>query len=116
MEPPRLMSELERTARKLGLEVRIEPFETPPIRAGGLCWVKGRQVVLLDEKASLVEQVAALAAALSVFDLEGVYLAPEARRTIAAARDQISAAPGAGPEPGPGSTGGRRPAEPEDDR
>ena len=86
MEASRLMGELERTARKLGLEVRIEPFETPPVQAGGRCWVRGRHVILLDANASLMEQVAALAAALSEVDLEGVYLAPEARRVVEAAR------------------------------
>jgi len=88
MEPGRLLNELFLAARKLGLQVRVEPFDTPPVGGGGLCWVYGRQLVLLDERASQIEQAAALAEALSAFDTEPIYLAPEARRAIEAARER----------------------------
>ena len=101
MEPNRLMGELLRTARKLGLQVRIEPFETQPVHAGGLCWVRGRQIILVDENASLADQLAALAAALSELDLEAIYLAPEARQVVEAARE------GGGGESGSGAAQGR---------
>jgi len=86
MDASRLMNELLRAARKLSLEVRIEPFEPPPTRAGGLCWFRGRQVVLLDQNAPQSAQVATLAAALGTFDLEPIYLTPEARRIVEATR------------------------------
>jgi len=78
------MDELLRVARKFGLRVRIEPFEIPGVHAGGLCRVRGRQLILLDQKASVVDRVGALAEALAGFDLETVYVAPEARQLIEA--------------------------------
>lgn len=76
------MEELMSAARKLELEVRIEPFITPGRSAGGLCRIRGRQVVLLDARAAPLEQAASLAEALVAFELEAVYMAPEARRFI----------------------------------
>jgi hypothetical protein len=100
MEPLRLVQELRRTAEKLGLPVRERPFHVPPNRGGGLCRVRGRPVVLLDEKATLMDRALALAEALATYDLEGIYLAPEARRLVEAARRGRS--PGAPPRPKPG--------------
>ena len=93
MEPGRLLSELFSAARKLGLRVRVEPFETPPLGGGGLCWIRGRQLILLDANASQVEQAGALAEALGAFDTEPIYVAPEARRLIEAARERCGIAP-----------------------
>ena len=123
MEPHRLMDELLSVARKLGLQVHIEPFVTPGVLAGGLCWVRGRHLILIDENASPVEQTGAMAEALSTFCLEGVYMAPEARRAVEAARQRSQVCPGPSverdtrsdniddhsqPEPGFGSAGPRR--------
>jgi UDP-N-acetylmuramate dehydrogenase len=94
MEPGRLLNELFSAARKLGLRVRVEAFDTPSLGGGGLCWVYGRQLVLLDENASQVEQAAALAEALAAFDTEPIYMAPEARGAIEAARERHGMPPG----------------------
>jgi hypothetical protein len=103
MEPPRLMEELLRVAERLGLEVRVEPFATAPVRAGGLCWVQGRQLVLVDENAPIAQRASALAEALSAIDLEGLYVAPEARRLVEAARRRLLGRPAAqGCVPAPG--------------
>jgi UDP-N-acetylmuramate dehydrogenase len=81
-----LFDELVRVAARLGVEVRIEPFETPPARGGGRCLVDGRELVLLDARAPLDDRVGALASALATRDLDDVYLAPEARARVEAAR------------------------------
>ena len=86
MDARRLLDELLSVARKLGLKVRIEPMRTAAGHAGGLCRVQGRMLVLLDELASPVEQAGALAEALGELDVENVYMAPEARRSIEATR------------------------------
>jgi hypothetical protein len=62
--------------------VRIEPFDTRGSRAGGVCKVEGRYLILLDAAAPVLDQALALAGALSEFDHESVYVAPEARRYI----------------------------------
>jgi UDP-N-acetylmuramate dehydrogenase len=81
-----LLDELVRVATRLGVEVRIEPFETPPMRGGGRCLVDGREFILLDARAPLGDRVGALASALASLDLEDVYLAPEARDRVEGAR------------------------------
>jgi hypothetical protein len=87
MDARRLIDELSSVALKLGLEVRVEPFATPGRSAGGLCRIRGRLVVLIDASAGLLEQAASLAEALGTFELEGVYMAPEARRFIEQRRE-----------------------------
>jgi hypothetical protein len=87
------MEELLRVADRLGLEVRIEPFATEPVRAGGLCWVQGRQLVLVDEHAPIAQRANTLAEALCAFDLEGLYVAPEARRLVEATRTRLLGPP-----------------------
>jgi UDP-N-acetylmuramate dehydrogenase len=82
-----LLDELVRVATRLGVEVRIEPFETPPARGGGRCLVEGREFILLDARAPLGERVNALASALSDLDLDDVYVTPEARDRVEGARD-----------------------------
>jgi UDP-N-acetylmuramate dehydrogenase len=64
--------------------VRVEPFETPAAGGGGLCIVRGRQLVLLDARAVLPDRVRALARALARLPVEAVYMAPEAREAIEA--------------------------------
>ena len=82
MDHERLLSELLGAARKLGLRVRIEPFDAASPNAGGVCKLEGRHLVLIDARAGTMDQALALARALSGFDHESVYLAPEARRYI----------------------------------
>ena len=86
MDDRELLDELVRVATRLGVEVRIEPFETPPMRGGGRCLVDGREFILLDARAPLGDRVGALASALASLDLEDVYLAPEARDRVEGAR------------------------------
>jgi UDP-N-acetylmuramate dehydrogenase len=77
-----LLDELLEVARKLGVPVRIEPFETPAAGGGGLCVVHGRDLVLLDAGASPSDRVRALARALAGLDVDAVYMAPEARELV----------------------------------
>lgn len=88
MDAPRLLDELLAAARRLGLTVRIEPLRAASGRAGGLCRIRGQMLVLLDELASPVEQASALAEALGQLDVEGIDMAPEARRTVEATRER----------------------------
>ena len=82
MERERLFEELLGAAEKLGVEVRVEPFETGGTSAGGICKLHGRRLILLDAATSVPERAAALASVLSDLDHERVYLAPSARDYI----------------------------------
>jgi UDP-N-acetylmuramate dehydrogenase len=85
-----LFDELVRLAARLGVKVRVERFETPPARGGGRCVVDGQELVLLDARAPLADRVDALASALGAADLDDVYLPPEVRERIEAARAPLA--------------------------
>jgi hypothetical protein len=88
--PHRLLEELLGVAAKLGLEVRIQPFHGGQRSTGGLCRLRGRSIVILDQRAGAFDKGRALADALAEFDIEEVYLAPEARALVARARARRS--------------------------
>jgi len=82
VEHERLFSDLLEGARKLGVDVRVEPVEVTGRAAGGICTVAGRKLVLLDARATAGQRALALASALATLDHESVYLAPKARAMI----------------------------------
>jgi len=51
MDDQPLFDELLHAAERLGVAVRMEPFETPAIMGGGLCVVRGENLVLIDQRA-----------------------------------------------------------------
>src|SRR5262249_33402866 len=53
MDPQQLFDELVLVALRLGVEVRVQPFETPATMGGGLCVVRGEKLVLIDRKPPL---------------------------------------------------------------
>jgi hypothetical protein len=85
------MDELIGVARKIGIEVRIEPIRIPSRSFGGLCRLRGRQVLVLDQRSSFADRVGTLAEALTQFarELDGVFLTPEARQIVEAARAKV---------------------------
>ena len=70
--------------------MRVEPFDPPPTRAGGLCRVHGARLILIDARATLAEQVTALADALARLDTEVVHMTPQARDLIDRIRDRMA--------------------------
>ena len=54
MDDQPLFDELLHAAERLGVAVRMEPFETPAIMGGGLCVVRGENFVLIDQRAPLL--------------------------------------------------------------
>lgn len=82
MDDQHLLDELLQAAARLGVEVRLEPFETPATVGGGLCVLRGENLVLIDQRAPLPDRVRALARALRDLRSETVYMAPEARALI----------------------------------
>ena len=98
MELGRLLEELVQAARKAGITVRSEPFDPSLSDAktkwrGGLCVVRGERIILVDERAPLVDRIATLASSLAAVDLEHVYLPPIVRATIGAYQKEASARP-----------------------
>jgi hypothetical protein len=86
MEPEQLLDELVQAANRLGVEVRMEPFETPATMGGGLCIVRGESLVLIDQRAPVADRLGALARALVELRSETIYMAPQARELVEALR------------------------------
>jgi hypothetical protein len=83
----RLLSELETLATRLSIVIRVESFGGGTLEGrGGLCWVHGKPVVMMDSSLSVPERIAMLTAALATFELGGVYVPPLVRACI---EDQI---------------------------
>lgn len=90
MELITVYGHLEALLRRLGVAVRCEVFDEKLFgdltTKGGLCTLRGRTVVLVDARAPLVDRVWVLADALSVFDVETLFMAPRIRELIALRR------------------------------
>jgi hypothetical protein len=85
--PGRVLAELVALAARLGVDVRAEPFERGVLeRRGGLCWLDGRPLVVMDEKLPVADRIVVLARALGEFDLEGQSVPPLLRERIDRAR------------------------------
>jgi hypothetical protein len=98
MELGRLLQELIAAARKAGITVRAEIFdpglsENGKRWRGGLCVVRGQRIILVDERAPLVDRIATIAASLASVDLEHVFLPPIVRATIGAYGREASERP-----------------------
>ena len=71
MTPRRVLSELEALAERLGVPVRAEPFSKGVLEGrGGLCWVDGKALVVMDEKLPVPDRIVVIAAALAELNLD----------------------------------------------
>lgn len=64
MTPQEILAALNALADRLGVEVRVEPFELRIAGRGGLCRVDGRAIILVDAKLGLVDQIGVVGEAL----------------------------------------------------
>jgi len=63
--------------------VRAEPFAKGIMKGrGGLCWLRGRPFVVMDEQLSQADRVALVATALASFDLESLHVIPAVREVV----------------------------------
>ncbi|HEY3359010.1 MAG TPA: hypothetical protein VGQ83_37515 [Polyangia bacterium] len=88
MKFDRVLEELEAAADKAGVKVQYDALSGEGMGQGGLCKVRGQWRVIIDRRASPGERVVLLARALAGFDLEGVFLSPEARELMERHRPQ----------------------------
>lgn len=84
MTPGRVLAELVALAARLGVAVRAEPFGRVLEGHGGLCWLDGKALVVMDEKLGVPDRIAVLAGALATFDLESASMPPVVRERIKA--------------------------------
>ena len=86
MDDQLLFDDLLRAANSLGVWIRVERFETPPVAGGGSCVLRGEPLILLDARAPLLERIVVLARAISELDSEALFMTPAAREAVEAMR------------------------------
>ena len=74
------MGHLEALANNLGVEIRYESMEGDnPFSSGGMCRIRDKQVIIINQRAATADKVRTLAKALKCFDLTQIYLRPVLR-------------------------------------
>jgi|YelNatPaOPRAMG01_1025707.scaffolds.fasta_scaffold00005_115 hypothetical protein len=84
MKVEELIQELESCAQRLGVEVRRDKGDFE----GGLCRVKDRRLIILNEKVPVTKQLRILARELARLEVDQVYLVPAVRELIESASDE----------------------------
>jgi len=75
-----ILGHLEALAHTLEIQVRYEPLESETtFPTGGLCRIKNKKYIIVNESASTGEKVRTLTKALRRFDLSQIYLKPAVR-------------------------------------
>ena len=83
MEEKRLLQELEEIAEKLSIEVQYDNLLGMDFNVkGGLCKLRGKNVIILDRRTPPRERIDLLARALRQFDLSSVFIRPYIRSII----------------------------------
>lgn len=77
------LDQLEALAYSLGVEVRYERIPQDDVTiSGGLYRLKGKNVIVVDARASVKDRVRTLVQALKPFDLTNVYVRPALRERL----------------------------------
>lgn len=74
---------LEELAYRLGVPIRYEKMiDEDTLSAGGLCLLKGQEMILVDSRADTKVKIRTLVKALKHFDLDDVYVRPAIRELL----------------------------------
>ena len=77
------LDQLEALAYNLGIEVRYEKIPQDDVTiAGGLYRLRGKKVIVIDQRATAKERIRTLVQALKPFDLSDVYIRPALREIL----------------------------------
>ncbi len=83
MEEKRLLQELEEIAEKLSIAVQYDDLLGMDFSVrGGLCKLRGKNVIILDRRTPPRERIDLLARALRQFDLSSISMKPYVRLII----------------------------------
>ncbi len=81
MDDNAIISQLEKLAERLGIAVRHESIEGS-LHAGGFCRVNGRDLVIINRKATAREKMYVLVDTLKRYDLSQIYILPSLRALL----------------------------------
>jgi len=77
------LDQLEALAYNLGIEVRYEKIPQDDVTiSGGLYRLRGKNVIVIDARATAKERIRTLVQALRPFDLSDVYIRPALREIL----------------------------------
>jgi hypothetical protein len=83
MDDKTLMAQLEELAENLSIEVRYEALRKEgSFFVGGLCRLKGKDILIVNSDASMGDKIRSLAKALRRFDLSRIYMRPALREFL----------------------------------
>lgn len=75
-----ILDQLEDLANRLGIKVRYEQLKKEgSYYTGGLCRVKGEDILIVNSRAKEEDKIEAMAKALASFDLTELYVRPALR-------------------------------------
>lgn len=90
MEEKRLLQELEEIAEKLSIAVQYDDLLGMDFNVkGGLCKLRGKNVIILDRRTPPRERIDLLARALRQFDLSSISMKPYVRLIIGDGSESI---------------------------
>jgi hypothetical protein len=90
MDDEKLMAQLEELAENLSIEIRYEAIRKEgSFFTGGLCRLKGKDVLIVNSDASIGNKIQALAKALRRFDLSRIYMKPALREFLSKPPDSM---------------------------
>lgn len=83
MDDNSALSQLEGLVYQLGIQIRYEKIAEEELKStGGLCRVKGENVIIINSKATTKHKIKTLGKALKNFDLSNVYIRPALRELL----------------------------------
>ena len=85
MDEQFIIGQLEDLAESFGLQIRYEPMrqdEESIKLIGGLCRLKGENVLIINSRATVRDKINAIVQALRQFDLERIYIKPVIRELL----------------------------------
>jgi len=78
-----MLGQLEELAQSLAIQIRYEPIKKEgTFSPGGLCRLKGENLLIINSKATTKDKIQALAKAVNRFDLSQVYVRPGLREFL----------------------------------
>lgn len=84
MDDKTMMAQLEELAESLAIEVRYEEIRKEgTFFTGGLCRLKGKDILIINSDATMADKIQTLAKALKRFDLSQIFMRPALREFLA---------------------------------
>jgi hypothetical protein len=83
MDEKEILNQLEELAKNLGIIIRYEQLlKEGSFYSGGLCKVKGEDILIINSVAGIDDKIEILAKAVVSFDLSRVYMRPALREFL----------------------------------